>query len=489
MTEILRPPAFQRRVLALEAPGARPASVSIVVPTITRPGEPFDVKVALADEKGYPSLAFGGSVTVRPEEPGAAAVDVAFAEGAPAVATVHGVTLAEEGLTRFSAELDGRTFFSNPTLCTAQPRRQIYWGDPHVHTVLSNCHPDKCRSVQFCFTAARWFAGLDWATAADHVSNGRCEPARWKEQAAASDAHDDPPEFVTLPGYEASLEGGRGGDTNVYMLRWPDVFVDEYERGSVKTLCERLSEKLEPAVEFFVVPHHTTRTGKHGEIPDEIYPGEQLMPVLEIHSKWGTSEYRGNPSPLHKIHPGPSYAVDLLGKGLRLGFIAGTDTHSTMPAGFGDDANQIDRLPGMTAVVARKLTREDIFGGIRDRNCYAASLERIFLDVSVAGARPGEKLKAANVPGTRKVAVTAAAQSDIVSIDVVRNGQTIHTTSVGEIHTTSVGDWKGSLEFEDAEDLAGLLMASRHLGKFAYYYVRVTCASGAQAWSSPVWIC
>ena len=481
MTRIVRPSAFQRKILALEAPGGAPASVSLVVPTITHPGEPFDVKVALADEMGYPSVAPAGTVMVQGDFAVPAAVEVTFRKGAPAVAIARGVTVGAEGLFRFSAELAGRCFHSNPTFCTARPREPIYWGDPHVHTVLSACHADRCRSVPFCFTAARWFAGLDWTAATDHVSNGRCELARWKEQLAACEAYNDPPRFVTLPGYEASLQGGRGGDNNVYMLRWPDIFVDEHDEGSIKTLCEKLSGKLKPAAEFFVVPHHTTRAGKHGEIPDEIYPGEKLMPVVEIHSKWGTSEYRGNPSPLKEVHPGPGYVVDMLARGLRLGFIAGTDTHSTMPAGFGDEPSHIDRLPGLTAVVAPRLTRKNIFNALRDRNCYAASLERIYLDVSVAGARGGRTLKAADVPAARKIIATAAARSEIKSIDVVRNGR--------NIHSKAVGDWKGTLEFEDADDLSGLLMDSKYLGRFAYYYVRVNCSSGAQAWSSPVWIC
>ena len=36
--------------------------------------------------------------------------------------------------------------------------------------------------------------------------------------------------------------------------------------------------------------------------------------------------------------------------------------------------------------------------------------------------------------------------------------------------------------------LADVALDSPHLGRFAYTYTRVTCASGAQAWSSPVWL-
>jgi len=479
MAEVSCPPAMARKVLLVEAPGGRAVSADVVVPTITAVGQPFAVHVALADETGYPSVSFGGAVTVRGAFAAPSSVELTFEEGRPAVQRIEGVTIDTPGLYRFEAELGGHAFHSNPTCCRAAPGRRVYWGDPHVHTTLSDCHAVRCRSVLFCYTAARYFAALDWATAADHVSNGRCELARWKEQRAICEACDDPPDFVTLPGYEASFRGGAGGDNNVYMLRWPELFVDDFDTGSVRTMCEKLAaDHLRPGEEFFVAAHHTTRTGKHGEITDAIYPGEELMPVVEIHSKWGTSEYRGNPNPLHEIHEGPSYVVDLLDRGLRLGFIGGTDTHSTMPAGFGED--HLDRLPGMTAVAADQLSREAIFQGIRRRNCYATSLERIYLDVTVAGAAMGQSVDWPDPAAARRIEVTAAARSPIERIDVVRNG--------GTVHTVRVGDWRGAVSFSDEEDLTAAWQESKHLGRFAYYYVRVTCASGAQAWSSPVWL-
>jgi hypothetical protein len=202
------------------------------------------------------------------------------------------------------------------------------------------------------------------------------------------------------------------------------------------------------------------------------------MPVVEIHSKWGTSEVRGNPNPLHKIHPGPSYAVDLLDRGLRLGFIAGTDTHATMPSGRGVESEAHDRLPGLTAVFGDALSRDAIFDGIRARHCYAASLERVYLDVSVAGTPMGQTLPWPDPAAPRAIQVVAAAKSDIEAIEVVRNGRTVHCHPAGA--------WQSGFLFTDDARLEWL--DSPHLGRFAYTYVRVTCASGAQAWSSPVWL-
>lgn len=479
MIDIQELPDLARKALALEAPGGSPASLSLIVPTITAPGEPFELKAAVVDKHGYASVRFDGAVKVRGPFARPAEIEVPFAAGAPAVVQVGGVAVREEGLFRFEAELDGKVFHSNPTCCVARPERRIYWGDPHVHTVLSDCHPQGCRSLNFCYVAGRWLSGLDWTAAADHVSNGRGSPGKWKEQIALCDLHDEPGRFATLPAYEASLKGGAGGDNNMYMLRWPDMFVDEYEQGNIGTLCEKMQAKLPPD-EFFVAAHHTTRTGKHGEIGDDVYPGPALMPVVEIHSKWGTSEYRGNPNPLHEIHAGPSYVVDLLNRGLKLGFIGGTDTHATMPGGFGEDAGHIDRLPGLTAVLAPQLGREAVFRAIQSRDCYATSLERIYLDVTVAGARPGQTIEWPDARAPRKIAVIAAGRSDLLSVDIVRNGETVHSQKPDS--------WQSSLDFTDGQDLHGICLDSRHLGRFVYYYVRITCTSGAQAWSSPVWL-
>jgi len=257
------------------------------------------------------------------------------------------------------------------------------------------------------------------------------------------------------------------------------MFVDEYESGDVKTLCSKLADKL-LTDEFFVVPHHTTRTGKHGEISDEIYPGHDAMPVIEVHSKWGTSEYRGNPNPLKEIHPGPSFTQDLLARGMKLGFVAGTDTHATIPSGGGKEPAQIDRLPGLTAVRCPELARQSVFDAIRRRQCYAVSLERILMHGSIAGRTFGEELLCSDLLTMPKVDMIVAAKSDIVRIDLVRNGTTIHSVSPGS--------WKARLSYEDGEDLKKLKMVSPHVRSFVYYYVRVTCESGAQAWSSPVWI-
>lgn len=479
MAQARFPDEFSQRILAIEAPGGKVEEVTLTAPTVVAPNEPFRVKVAALDSDGYPSVECSAAVAVAGDFADPASMEVAFEAGRPAVGWIEGVVIEKPGLYRFEGMLGGEAWRSNPVLCEEDPAARVYWGDPHVHTTLSRCHPDKCRSLNFCYAAARHMSGLDWVGAADHVSNERCDLGTWKDQCATCDAWDDPPRFATLPSYEASLKGGAGGDNNVYMRVQPDMYVDEFEEGNTKTLAKGLAAKI-GADSFIVVPHHTTRTGKHGEISDDIYPGEEWMPVLEIHSKWGTSEYRGNPNALHNVHDGPSFAVDFLNRGLRFGFIAGTDTHATMPSAKGVEPGHIDRLPGLTAVFAPALSREGVFQGIRQRNCYAASLERIFLRADFDGHRPGKSRQWGETARARRIAVTAAARSEIESVEIVRNGV--------PVYRQEPGDWKTEFSYSDQEGLDVCSLESARLGRFAYYYVRVTCVSGAQAWSSPWWL-
>ncbi len=470
-------PEHAQRTLALEAPGGPAQRLAIVAPSIARPGEPFAVKLAALDCMGYPSVECDGAAEPIAGPAEGLTQPVRFEHGKPAVGGIGGLTLGEEGLFRVGFDFGGETFFSNPIRCHAKAEERIFWGDPHVHTVLSDCHPDRCRSLDFCFVCARYVTGLDWVCAADHVSNGRGSPGKWKAQRAAAGAFNDPARFATLLGYEASLKGGAGGDNNVYFADDAEAYVDVYEDGDVRTLSEALDDW-----EHILVPHHTTRTGKHGELSERLYLGPERMPVVEIHSKWGTSECRGNRNALHQVHPGPSYAQDFLAQGCAFGFIAGTDTHATMPSGYGEEAGHIDRLPGLTAVRAPAATRTGIFSAIRSRNCYATSAERILVECSIAGSDMGQEIAWPGPTAPRLVTAVVAAESNITRVDVVRNGEDVYSQA---------GDgWKAQVEWTDEEPLADAALppGGAFDGPFVYYYLRVTCESGAQAWTSPVWL-
>lgn len=231
--------------------------------------------------------------------------------------------------------------------------------------------------------------------------------------------------------------------------------------------------------DYFVVPHHTSRAKKHGEICSDIYPGTNKMPVIEIASKWGSSEFKGNPTSLIKQHDGPSCVQDFLNRGYMLGFIGGTDTHQTLTFIKDEKSDNLHSYPAFTAVFANELTREGIFNGIKIRSCYAATLERIYLDFNINGTSSGDSVKVSDVSKPRTVNINVAAMSNISKIEIIRNGKCIYTYSADS--------WNLSHKFIDSDNLSEICLDSEHLSKFTYYYVRITCISGANAWSSPIW--
>lgn len=469
---------FFARVLAQEAPGGPAARLHVVAPSRVEVGQPFAVKLSALDHMGLPSVECDGVIRAHDAAAFGLPSEIRCDKAQPAVHQIDGVRIEQAGLHRLAFDLAGETFLSNPIQARPEPGERLWWGDPHVHTILSRCHWERCRSLNFCYICARHVIGLDWAAAADHVSNGRSDASKWKAERTAARLFDDPPHFATLLAYEASLQGGCGGDNNVYFRDDADAWVDAYEDGDTATLADRLGDQ-----DFIIVPHHTTRTGKHGELSDRTYLGPRLMPVVEIHSKWGTGEHRGNLNPLHKIHPGPCYAQDFLAQGYELGFIAGTDTHCTMPSGFGNDSSHIDRLPGLTAVFAPELSRQSVYDGMKRRACYGTSLERIIVDGTIAGLPMGTRLVRADAGAPRRAAAFVAAESDIVRVDVVRNGEAVFSQPGA--------GWHMELAWTDEEALASIALdpTPAQPRPFVYYYFRVTCASGAQAWTSPVWLC
>jgi len=206
------------------------------------------------------------------------------------------------------------------------------------------------------------------------------------------------------------------------------------------------------------------------------------MPVVEIHSKWGTGEYRGNPNQLGKVHGGPSFVQDMLAMGYPLGFVGGTDTHATMPGGYGHEPSHVGRPPGITAVWAPVLSRKAIYQGVKARSCYASSGERIIVDCRIAGVRMGTQRDDVDPAAPRRIEATVASEAQIESVEVVRNRETVFRQEGAS--------WQLALDWTDTEPLAGVgLPPAGYLhSPFVFYYLRVTTAAGGQAWTSPVWL-
>jgi hypothetical protein len=466
--------ALTDKCLRLEAHGAGLFRAMLTIPSVIKPGHPFAATVSLLDWNAMPLISQGETVTLVCEA--GHACEITFPKGCAAVARVRVlVAPSDAGFFRLEARIADQVYVSNPALVTDQARPLLLWGDPHIHTTVGDCHPERCRTRNLAYIASRHVYGLDFVAIADHVSWApRGTAGKWYDNLAACELFDEPGVFSALYCYETSMKGGRGGDCNVYLKQPNRAYVDPWpEDLHIAGLCARIEG------EFFVVPHHTTRAGKHGEIPREVYPGAALMPLVEIHSKWGTSEYRGNPTPLLEVHRGPSYVQDLLAQGYRFGFAGGTDSHTSLTFCRWLETEAHRAQPGLTAVLAPANTRNDVWRAMQARCCYAACGERIWLDVQCSGLQMGQS---GPLPEDGRVTICAtyAAESTISRVEIIRNNRVIYTVTPD--------DWNGQFSWTDTEAAHAAPVADVESGKqVVFYYVRVTAAADARAWSSPCW--
>ena len=119
-----------------------------------------------------------------------------------------------------------------------------------------------------------------------------------------------------------------------------------------------------------------------------------------------------------------------------------------------------------------------------NRNCYATTGARIVLGFTIAGHQMGSELSTATKPGlaiTRYISGYVAGTTPVEKIEIIRNGEILHT------YTPQCASY--DFEFDDLHDLHNIsLQDPKENTLFSFYYIRVTQADGHMAWSSPIWI-
>jgi len=343
----------------------------------------------------------------------------------------------------------------------AKPELKVFWGDIHGHTQ----HSDGVGTIEEYYTFAREVGALDFAATTDHDDIGpRLSDEEWEVIQQSAERWNDPARFVTLLGFE--YRNGRC-DMCVY---YPGS-EGELLRGTDGNLAEasELTRRLK-RMGGIIVPHMHFGADWSGFDPE-------LYRVMEIYSQHGSAEYPRCPREIpylrRQVQKSSStnedcYAHDALGLGYRLGFTAGSDTHSARP-GF-SDWTRVCRtfLGGLTAIFGPALTREAVWQALHDRRCYATTGNRSLLEFTVNGAPMGSAIKV-EPSAPRQVSVSCHADGELEALTVFRSGERwVHETLSGEFV---------ELTFEDT-DRAG----------YDWYYVRIDLAEGEMVWSSPIWI-
>ena len=222
------------------------------------------------------------------------------------------------------------------------------------------------------------------------------------------------------------------------------------------------------------ISHHNGR-GIRGRDYSKSRPGgPDIEPVVEIYSKWGSSEQLNSHRPVVRgAHPSEAhYFRYAIRNGYKLGVIGGSDDHNTCPGSYMDmwfpaDGGRRDfyRSSGLGAILCKDLTRESLWQAIFARQCYATAGERFLLDFRVDGQIMGREI----VSRRPEIQVRAVATSPLRELCILKDGL--------EFHRLRTPGQECSLQITD-ENLEG----------HSSYYARIIDDAGDAAWSSPIWV-
>ena len=445
------------------------SQLSVVVPSKTVVGEPFDVAVTVRDDEGNVAYDYNGKVSIKLN--GEVLTHHFDAEDRGSH-IFHDCVFDSPRVYRLEAEGTGGIWGqSNPTRCTdVNTEQQLYWGDIHAMTSLSAGlgTPDEA------YEYGKRYSHLDFCavTDGDHADNYLTDED-WKNIKSAARKHHNPGNFITFLAYECH-ERRFAGDKNIYycdddapLIRWSDLD----EPGKPTQLWEALRGRR-----AITVPHHT--------LPSRFrtwdYHNPEFQRLVEIYSIWGCSEMEtSSKAPFWSVHPDNS-VQSALNQGHRLGIIASSDSHDGH-SGYSDWL-RIRRgyHGGLVAVCAKELTREAIFEALWNRHCYGTTGDRIILDFSINGHPMGTEIRSNEPLRTRRISVRVSGTAPVERIDVVRNGLDAYT-HVGE-------SAEEEFNWVDEEEFDTVCLVPKDGEPFIYYYIRVTQTNDEMAWSSPIWI-
>lgn len=437
-------------------------------------------------------------------------------------------------------------YYSNP-IVVQDTEINIYWGDIHNHSYLS----DGSGSVTHAYYYARYIACLDYFALTDHgeivsfVNNGFRNYQISTENAYESN------KFVTFHGMEYTNHQTGHFACIFNSINLPeDPIISSYAGISTPFDLWSILDNFTVSTgdRVLALPHHCV---KRSYMQDWTYMNPNYVKIAEVTSVHGDSlfepshplSYRGSTVPPPK-HTNGCSIIDALKMGYRLSLYASSDSHdghpghsiSHTPAHVAHQNpwttwwTRIDKpYPGgLTAVYAHRLTRRTVFSSLEERRIFANSDHgRPILDFTINDLTVGESnstLIVVNATVPRHIEVFLAQDGSPAStkrsaasvnpnwkpnwnatIEIIKNGeiltQILITNPISAVTFVDNSPVSGTKYGEESCTKRG---NNYYINKFSdnpvekpedlktnssdFYLIRVVGANGRHSFIGPIWV-
>ncbi len=416
--------------------------------------------------------------------------------------------------------------------------KYIYWGDIHAHSLFS----DGSGTPETSYKYARDEALLDFAALTDH---GEMFPQfgdkvlfnRLQEYISITNSFNDNGDFITLNAIEWTplVAPARPylaiQHMNFYFPNITFPFFSTFQYFTPDEVYNFLNNEGYEG-DYLAWTHHTTRED-YGS--DYSFYDSEINTMIEIYSCHGSSEFIGDRNLYPQIHETTRSGMSIndgLKMGLKMGFMASSDTHDGRlghsllhnemrsvnedPLTLSAFRYGVEYHGSLTAIMAPELSRESIWNGLKTRSGYATTwVNRHLIDFSINGIPVGVENSTIYVPNktsARELSMFVAVDgvslkaNDIVKInriEVFKNSEIFLNETINEIAYSNIiiddsdivgASYDNCILGDDGnyyiheKSLNPVDPATLNTNGSDYYYIRVTDTNGGAAWCGPLWV-
>ncbi|NGX61371.1 MAG: hypothetical protein K940chlam9_00856 [Chlamydiae bacterium] len=467
-------------VFSIDIRGSKLHNIRVLVPSFVSKNKRFDVTVRFEDE-------YGNLTNFAPED---TLIDLSYEHlrenlnwklfvPETGFVILPNLYFNEAGIYRIQLRnmKSKETFISSPIKCFQENSRNLFWGLLHGESE----RVDSTENIENCMRHFRDEQALNFFAVSPFDNTEETSNDTWKLLSQNVAEFNEEDRFATFLSFQFVGEPKKEGvrqfiytKDNKPLLRQKD---------SKSSSLQKIYKSHTPK-DFLSIPSFTMGKGFSFNF-EQWYP--EFERVVEIYNAWGSSEQTKKKGNSHPITGGieeiPEGAiVDALKKNRRFGFVAGGLDDRGI---YGDffESDQVQYSPGYTGIICEKYTRESMWEALYNRSCYATTGTRILMGFHIAGHPMGSEIETGLKPGllvNRHISGYIAGTAKLEKVEVIRNGEVIHTFSPTGYHF--------DYYYDDMDPFEQVVLKPKEGSPFAFYYLRVTQEDGHIGWSSPIWV-